>query len=84
MYASKALQSALPIGEGREEFRGMGLGICGSLGCLILAFAFDVVGDLVDLVEDVAVAVYKVRDLARCVHDGRVVSAAEGASYFGE
>ena len=34
------------------------------------AFAFDVVGDLVYLVEDVAVAVYKVGYFGGCVHDG--------------
>jgi hypothetical protein len=45
-----------------------------------LAFAFDVVGDLVYLVEDVAVAVYKVGDFGVGVHDGGVVATAEGAS----
>jgi hypothetical protein len=39
-------------------------------GMEFLAFAFDVVGDLVDLVKDITVAVYEVGDLGGCVHNG--------------
>jgi hypothetical protein len=56
-------------------FRSFSRGAEGSL-----ALAFDVVGDLVYLVEDVTVAVYEVGDLGVGVHDGGVVAATEGAS----
>ena len=53
----------------------------GPLGAVsLLSFAFYLVGDLVYLVEDVAVAVYKVGDFGVGVHDGGVVATAEGAS----
>src|SRR5215210_2297468 len=48
-----------------------------------LAFAFDVVGDLVYLVKDVAIAVDEVGDLGVGVHDGGVIAAAEGATDLG-
>ena len=45
----------------------------------LLTFAFYVVGNLVDLVKDIAVALYKFRDLIGGVLYGRVVTAAECA-----
>ena len=54
-YACEPLQSPSPGGRGEEDFS---------------AFAFDVVGDFVDLVKDIPVAIYEVADLGRCVHDG--------------
>jgi len=47
-------------------------------------FAFYLLGDLVYLGEDVAVAVYEVGDFGGGVHDGGVVASAEGLPYFGE
>ncbi len=73
------LQSTLPAGEGwRDNFAKLG-----DLGCVLRrglgasfawegflsAFALDVVGDLVDLVEDVAVAVHQFGDFGEGVHD---------------
>ena len=46
--------------------------------------AFDLLGDLVYLGEDVAVAVYEVRNLCRSVHNGGMVASAEGLPYLGE
>jgi hypothetical protein len=56
------------------------------LGCLggSSSLAFDVVGDLVYLVEDVAVAVDEFGDFGGCVHDGGVVSTAESLADFGQ
>src|SRR3712207_4228745 len=48
------------------------------------AFALDLVGYFVDLVKDVAVAVYEVGDLGGRVHHGRVVAATEGAADLGQ
>ena len=61
-----------------------GLGSAEVWRACFLAFALNVVGDLVDLVKDIAVAVNEVGDLARRVHNGRVIAAAEGASDLGE
>jgi hypothetical protein len=77
-FASKAsalLQSTPPQGEG---FRGL-FGVRRGLSPL----AFDVVGNLVYLVEGVAVTVDEVGDLGGSVHYGRVVPAAESAPDLG-
>ena len=58
-------------------------GVRGCLGAC-LSLAFDVVGDLVYLVEDVAVAVYEFGDFGGRVHDGGVVAAAEGLADLGQ
>jgi hypothetical protein len=46
-------------------------------------FALDLVGDLMYLGEDVAVAVYEVGDLCSGVHNGGMVASAEGLPYLG-
>lgn len=66
-------------GGGKGVFRGVGEA-CGGGS----AFAFDVVCNLVDLVEDVAVVVDEFGDLGGRVYDGGVVASAEVAAYFGE
>src|ERR671933_1045051 len=48
------------------------------------ALTFDVVGELVNLAKDIAVTIYQISDLGGCMHDGRVITTAEGASDFGE
>ena len=67
-YACKLLQSPSPGGRGKGHS----------------AFAFNMVGDLVDLVKDITITVYEVGDFSRRVHNGGVVTAAESASDFGE
>ena len=47
-------------------------------------FTLDLLGDLMYLGEDVAVAVYEVGYLGRGVHYGGMVTSAEGLPYFGE
>lgn len=54
LYALELLQSCFPEGEGKKR----------------LSFTFDVVGDLVDLVKGVSVAVYKIGYLGGSMHDG--------------
>ena len=58
----------------------------GVLGCIWggLSLAFDVEGDLVYLVEDVAITVYEVGDFGRRVHHCGVVTAAECLADFGQ
>src|SRR5215212_6538533 len=53
-------------------------------GGLESSFALHLLGDLVYLGEDVAVAVYEVGDLCGGVHDGGVVASSEGLPYLGE
>src|SRR5215211_4792392 len=53
-------------------------------GGLRLPFAFDLLGDLVYLGEDIAVAVNEVGDLCGGVHNGGMVASAEGLPYLGE
>ena len=48
------------------------------------SFALDLLGDLMYLGEDVAVAIYEVGDLCRGVHNGGMVASAEGLPYLGE
>jgi hypothetical protein len=48
------------------------------------SFALDLLGDLMYLGEDIAVAVYEVGDLGGGVHNGRMVAPAEGLPYLGE
>jgi hypothetical protein len=48
------------------------------------SFAFDLLGDLVYLGEDIAVAIYEVGYLCRGVHDGGMVASAESLPYLGE
>ncbi len=62
---------------------GRGFAVFCVFGCLASPFAFDVVGDLMDLVEGVAVAVYEVGYFACGVHDGGVIATAEGATDLG-
>jgi hypothetical protein len=47
-------------------------------------FTFDLLGDLMYLGEDIAVAVYEVGYLCRGVHNGGMVAPAEGLPYLGE
>ena len=47
-----------PAGEGENDPSDVRFGVCGALGGLSLTLTFDVVSDLVDLVKDIAVAVY--------------------------
>ena len=47
-------------------------------------FALDLLGDLMYLGEDIAVAVYEVGYLCRGVHNGGMVAPAEGLPYLGE
>jgi hypothetical protein len=49
-----------------------------------LSFTLDLLGDLMYLGEDIAVAVYEVGDLGGGVHNGRMVAPAEGLPYLGE
>ena len=48
------------------------------------SLALNLLGDLVYLGEDVAVAIYEVGDLCRGVHNGGMVASAEGLPYLGE
>lgn len=47
-------------------------------------FTLDLLGDLMYLGEDIAVAVYEVGYLCRGVHNGGMVASAEGLPYLGE
>jgi hypothetical protein len=47
-------------------------------------FTLDLLGDLMYLGEDIAVAVYEVGYLCRGVHNGGMVAPAEGLPYLGE
>ena len=44
--------------QGGDDPSDVRFGVCGALGGLGLTLTFDVVSDLVDLVKDIAVAVY--------------------------
>src|SRR5215208_5957046 len=88
LCAEQTTTGARPLGNRKDSLR-LSRAIDGKpcysafFSCQLKAFSafdFDVVGDFVDLVKDVAVAIYEVRDLGGCVHNGRVVPAAEGAS----
>jgi hypothetical protein len=47
-------------------------------------FTLDLLGDFMYLGEDIAVAIYEVGYLCRGVHNGGMVSPAEGLPYLGE
>ena len=47
-----------PPAGGGDDPSDVRFGVCGALGGLGLTLTFDVVSDLVDLVKDIAVAVY--------------------------
>jgi hypothetical protein len=53
-------------------------------GGLESSLALNLLGDLVYLGEDVAVAVYEVGDLCGGVHHGGMVASAEGLPYLGQ